>query len=203
MTFSHCFVSSYKPRSLHKGNPKMKLCSVCPDHPSPLHVPTSSSCLSTRPEHLQSPCPVSETSLCVTICCPAQNHFITITILTARVEAKWGGNNRIVSLTLSLSLSLPPLSVSLSLFLSLAAHSDPGWRWPFPGVSQKSRGAGNFLVQRPNAGLQETSPLLCVIHHILLSVFSTSLESEEEAQLTTKKKKDFFSVSLVFPLFIM
>lgn len=60
-----------------------------------------------------------------------------MTILTARVEAEWGGNNRIVS---------PPstLSRSLSLFLSLAAHSDPGWRWPFPGASHEAGGAAKL-----------------------------------------------------------
>lgn len=83
-------------------------------------------------------------------------HIITITILTARVEAKWGGNNRVVS---------PPYSptLSLSLFLSLPAHSDPGWWWPIPGVSQKSRVAITLWLEGQTFGctfLKETASLL-------------------------------------------
>lgn len=77
--------------------------------PSP-GVPSSWEQLSPRPRPrhgvwvTQTPqIPPIKESFSIPICWVSQIHFIIITILTARVEAKWSGNNPIVSFSISRS----------------------------------------------------------------------------------------------------
>lgn len=94
-----------------------------------------------------------------------------MTILTARVEAEWGGNNRIVS--------PPPRSPAPSLsFCHWQPTQTPGDDDPFRGRATKPEERLNFSIRRPNVGLrsaQEASP--CLLSSIRLLSFSLWVSS--------------------------
>lgn len=118
-----------------------------------------------------------------------------MTILTARVEAEWGGNNRIVS---------PPstLSRSLSLFLSLAAHSDPGWRWPFPGASHEAGGAAKLFdpASKRRAAFSSGSISVSSVVDPTLVFLSLGLQSPQEDEEDAGVDPDRAEVSLILDL---
>lgn len=126
---------------LHKSNSTLSnlILSVCPLSPS----------LAARTP----PAFKSKKHLSVTICCPAKIHFITITILTARVEAKWGGNNRIVSPPHTLPL---PLSLCLSLsFCHRQPTRTPGDDDPFRGRGRNPERVTDVELHSPPRNISD------------------------------------------------
>lgn len=122
--------------------------------------------------------------LCVTICCPAKIHFITMTILTARVDGKWGGNNPIPPpSSLSLFVIGSPLGPRVTMTLFRGRATNPEERVTLWSDSEPKH------IQEPLGSCHPSaSSLIRTVHRV---------EREEEARRTSPTKGSLRWVSLL------